>query len=119
MRQLTTGVALVVLLGFGGTMATTSARTNWDELIVSDGPRAAAERLALSQALRLLPRMPARVAVIDSEAASPEVKATLFRLDAFIVKRARWLRRSTKCSTARRGQGARFPYPRAGSGAMA
>lgn len=85
MRQLTAGVALVVPLGLGGTRPTASDRTHWDELIVADGPRAAAERQALSQALRLLPRMPARVAVIDSEAAKPEVKATLLRLDAFIV----------------------------------
>lgn len=86
MRELTARVALAVLLGFGGTRAIASDRTNWDELIVTDGPRAAAERQALSQALRLLPRMPVRVAVIDSEAAKPEVKATLLRLDAFFVK---------------------------------
>jgi hypothetical protein len=86
-------VALVMLLDFGGTMATASDRTNRDELIVADGPCAAAERQALSQALRLLPRMPARVAVIDSEPAKPEVKATLLRLDAFIVNGSTVVRR--------------------------
>jgi hypothetical protein len=84
--RLTTRVALVVLLGLGETRASASDRTNWDQLIVADGPRAAAERQALSQALRLLPRVPARVAVIDPEAAKPDVKATLLGLDAFIVK---------------------------------
>lgn len=87
MRQVMTVLALAgTLAGFGATSAKAGTQTNWDWLVVADGPGAAAERQALVGALRLLPRLPARVAVIDANDARPEVKTTLLRLDAFIVK---------------------------------
>jgi hypothetical protein len=54
-----------------------------EKVIVTDGPDARRERAALVQALRLLPKYPWRVAVIDAEAARPEVRPSLRRLDAF------------------------------------
>ena len=54
--------------------------------IVVDGPTARAERQAIAEALRLLARLPERVAVIDAQQARPDVKATLLRLDAFTIK---------------------------------
>lgn len=39
--------------------------------------------------MRLLARMPERVAVIDAEQARPDVKATLLRLDAFTIRGSR------------------------------
>jgi hypothetical protein len=62
------------------------AATDWNWLIVADGPSAADEREAIVRALRLLSALPARVAVIDAERARPGVKETLLRLDAFVVK---------------------------------
>lgn len=54
--------------------------------IVYEGADAVAVRAALVEALRLLPRRPARVAVVDADDARPEVRPTLLRLDAFVVK---------------------------------
>jgi hypothetical protein len=62
------------------------AGTDWTRLIVTDGPAAADEREALVRALRLLSALPARVAVLDAERARPDVKPTLLRLDAFVVR---------------------------------
>jgi hypothetical protein len=55
------------------------------QLIVTDGSGHEAERDVLIAALRLLPRLPVRVAVIDAHRAEPEVRSRLLRLDAFIV----------------------------------
>jgi hypothetical protein len=38
------------------------------------------------RALRLLSKIPARVAVLDAEQARPDVKATLLRLDTFVLR---------------------------------
>jgi len=57
--------------------------------IVVDGPTAIDERKVIAQAMRLLARLPERVAVIDAEQARPDVKATLLRLDAFTIKGSR------------------------------
>jgi hypothetical protein len=56
--------------------------------IVVDGSTAVAERKAIAQAMRLLARLPERVAV-DAEQARPDVKATLLRLDAFTIRGSR------------------------------
>ena len=56
--------------------------------IVVDGPTAVGEK-AIAQAMRLLARLPERVAVIDAEQARPDVKAALLRLDAFTIKDSR------------------------------
>jgi hypothetical protein len=55
-------------------------------LIVIEGLAAADERQALVRALRLLPALPARVAVLDAEQAPPALKPTLLRLDTFVVR---------------------------------
>jgi hypothetical protein len=41
--------------------------------------------LIVARAIRLLPKSPMQVAVIDADEARPEVRATLLRLDAFTV----------------------------------
>ncbi len=56
-----------------------------DPLIVADGPDASAEREALLAAVALLPRSPARIAVIDANEARPEVRPKLLSLDTFIT----------------------------------
>jgi hypothetical protein len=60
--------------------------TDWNWLIVADGPTAAGEREAVTRALRLLSALPARVAILDAERAQPDVRPVLLRLDAFVVK---------------------------------
>lgn len=57
--------------------------------IVVDGPTADGERKAIAQAMRLLARLPDRVAVIDAGQARPDVKATLLSLDAFTIQGSR------------------------------
>lgn len=61
-------------------------RPDWRRLIVCDGPDADTERAVLISALRLLPRLPARVAVIDATEAKPDARPTLLKLDAFILR---------------------------------
>ena len=78
--------ALLLLLSAGvGVAATLDAAPDWQWLIVTDGPEQEVEREALVAALRLLPRLPVRVAVIDATRAKPEVRPRLLALDAFIV----------------------------------
>jgi hypothetical protein len=55
-------------------------------IIVSEGVDSESERLAIRKSVQLLPRSPDTVAVIDVIEAHPEVRQTLLRLDAFIVK---------------------------------
>jgi hypothetical protein len=87
MRQLAASVVLVgFLLGPGVPRTGAAGRQDLDRLIVTGGPTGPAERTALVEALRLLPRLPTRVAVIDAEDARPEVKVTLLKLDAFTIK---------------------------------
>lgn len=57
--------------------------------IFVEGPMAVGERKAIAEAMRLLVRLPERVAVIDAEQARPDVKATLLTLDAFTIKGSR------------------------------
>jgi hypothetical protein len=63
----------------------TAGLPDWDRLIVADGPNAPSERQALVAAVRLLPRSPARIAVIDANEARPEVREKLLSLDTFIT----------------------------------
>lgn len=58
---------------------------DWTWLIVADGPTATAERAAIVRALRLLPRLPTRLAVLDADDAKGDVRSTLLRLDAFVT----------------------------------
>lgn len=58
---------------------------DWTWLIVADGPTAPAERAAIVRALRLLPRLPTRLAVLDADEARADVRPTLLRLDAFVT----------------------------------
>lgn len=76
-------MAVCVLSGGNSVSAWPTDEPNWGSLVVTGG---AAERQALVNALRLLPRLPARVAVIDADEARPEVKATLLTLDSFVVQ---------------------------------
>jgi hypothetical protein len=57
--------------------------------IVVDGPMAVGVRKAIAHAMRLLARLPERVAGIDAEHPRPDVKAALLRLDAFTIKDSR------------------------------
>jgi hypothetical protein len=90
MRRLLVAVAMAtggLMAGEGvGGAAPGVAGTDWTQLIVTEGPSATDEREALVRALRLLPALPARVAVLDAEQARPDVKPTLLRLDAFVVR---------------------------------
>ena len=72
-------------LGFMGTSALAGPPAVESRIVV-DGPTAIGERKAIVQAMRLLARLPERVAVIDAEQARPDVKATLLRLDAFTIR---------------------------------
>jgi hypothetical protein len=56
---------------------------NLYDIIVTDGPDARLERTVVARALRKLRRLPRRLAIIDAEAARPEVRAKLRSLDAF------------------------------------
>jgi hypothetical protein len=87
MRQRAIRAVLVAVMVLVGQMAVIAAdRPDWRWLVVADGPDADVERGALVGALRLLPRLPARVAVIDATEARPDVRTTLLRLDAFVIK---------------------------------
>jgi hypothetical protein len=77
-------VAAALLLGQIAAIA--ADRPDWRWLIVADGPDADIERSALVGALRVLPRVPARVSVIDAAQAKPVVRTTLLRLDAFVIR---------------------------------
>ena len=85
-RWLTYWAMVGVLTALDASAAMADGEPNWDWLVVADGPAGDAERRAIVAALRLLPRLPARVAVIDAERAKLDVRKTLLRLDAFVVK---------------------------------
>jgi hypothetical protein len=81
-RALGIGLMLVATDAQAGKVAGTP---DWNTLIVADGPDAPSERQALAAAVRLLPRSPARIAVIDANDARPEVRDKLLSLDTFIT----------------------------------
>jgi hypothetical protein len=80
----------VIVLVLGGVVAAAASQAYADgsatDLIVPPGRDAVALRDAVRGALALLPRMPARVAVMDVSEATPEVRDRLLRLDAFTVR---------------------------------
>ena len=85
MRRRLMGLLLAGVI-LGSAVAEAAGPQNWSSLIVCDGPGADALRATLVKALRLLPRLPARVAVIDASEAKPDVQSTLLRLDAFVTR---------------------------------
>src|SRR5262245_17507421 len=78
-------VAMMILAEFIPETAS-GHEQDWQALIVAEGPGAASEREALRAAIRILPRLPARVAVVDANDAKAEMKAMLLRLDTFITR---------------------------------
>ena len=85
MRRRLARTALVSVLMFVGmARAEGQQKPDWHSLIVA-GAEAEMERGALVRALHLLPRLPQRIAVLDADAARPQVRERLLRLDAFIV----------------------------------
>jgi hypothetical protein len=87
MRNVRLGILVAMVLVAGFIPETAAGRVpDWQALIVADGPTAASERQALIAAIRILPRLPVRVAVIDANDATTEVRATLLRLDTFVTQ---------------------------------
>lgn len=87
MRHRRTNALLVAATVLVSQLAGTAAeRPDWRWLIVCEGPDGDTERAALISALRLLPVLPARVAVIDATEAKPDVQPTLLKLEAFILR---------------------------------
>jgi hypothetical protein len=86
MRQQLARTALVSILMFGGIAQVGGEKPDWQFLIVSSGSEAEVERGALVKVLQLLPRVPARIAVLDAADARPQVHERLLRLDAFVLE---------------------------------
>lgn len=86
MRQQLARTAVVSVLMFSAIARVGGQPTDWQFLIVSSGSEAEMERGALVKALKLLPRLPVRIAVLDATEAKPQVRERLLSLDAFIVK---------------------------------
>jgi hypothetical protein len=84
-RALNVVVAMLLVCGFTRPQDAWG-EPDWRSLVVADGPTAESERQALVAAIRVMPRLPARVAVIDANDAAPEVKSTLLQLDTFITR---------------------------------
>lgn len=84
-RALNIVVAMLAVCGFIRPQDA-CGQPDWRSLIVADGPTAESERQALVAAMRVMPRLPARVAVIDANEAAPEVRAMLLQLDTFITR---------------------------------
>ena len=84
-RALNIVVAMLAVCGFIRPQDA-CGQPDWRSLIVADGPTAESERQALVAAMRVMPRLPARVAVIDANEAAPEVRAMLLHLDTFITR---------------------------------
>lgn len=85
MRQCSAGIVCIAMLCMAQQLLA-GAKPNWLWLIVCEGRDAEVERAALIEAVRLLPRLPVRVAVLDISEAGPDVQQVLRKLDAFITK---------------------------------
>ena len=85
MRLCTRHVVVAAAILGGQAPAAGAEQSNSREFIVYDGADASAVRVGIGAAIRLLPRRPVRVAVIDAGDARPEVRSTLLRLDAFVT----------------------------------
>lgn len=86
MRGQLSRTAMISISMICGIVEVATEQPDWQSLIVSRGSKAELEREALVKALKLLPRLPARVAVIDATEARPQVQEGLLRLDAFILQ---------------------------------
>lgn len=85
MRQLSAHVVMVAAaILVGQTPVVTADPTSPGELVVYEGAGAPEVRAALVAAVRLLPRPPVRIAVIDADDAEPDVRSVLLRIDAFV-----------------------------------
>jgi len=86
------GLLVVVVAGLGsgsiGAFASAGPPAVESRIVVQ-GPTAIGDRKAIAEAMRLLARLPERVAVIDAGQAWLHVKATLLGLDAFTIKDSR------------------------------
>jgi len=78
-------VVVIVGLSMVGPTPVVAADSQATGIIVADGVTACEQR-ALTEAIRLLPRAPQRVAVIDAADASVDARRTLLRLDTFVTK---------------------------------
>ena len=85
MRKRSTHAAAVFTILLSVTFSTARASDATDIVIVP-GPTASADREAIVAAVEMLPKRPARVAVMDVTQNRPEVRDYLLRLDAFTVK---------------------------------
>ena len=88
MRPQLARTALVSVLILGWMIRVGGETPDWRFLIVSSGSEAEVERGALVRVLQLLPRLPARVAVLDATEANPQVRERLLRLDGFVLDRS-------------------------------
>ncbi len=86
MRQQLAWTAVVSVLILCGMTRVGGEKPDWQFLIASSGSEAEVERSALVKVLQLLPRLPARVAVLDVTEAMPQVHERLLRLDAFVLE---------------------------------
>ena len=86
MRQQLARTTVVPVLIFCAIAQVGGEKPDWQFLIVSSGPEAALERGALVKVLQLLPRLPARIAVLDAADARPQVQERLLRLDGFVLE---------------------------------
>lgn len=86
MRNKSTTATVAVLLCLLATRAGAQGHDRGTELIVDPGPDSAQDRATLMAAIALLPKAPARIAVMDVTQARASVREHLLTLDAFTVK---------------------------------
>lgn len=86
MRNQATTATVAVLVGLLATSAVAQGHGSGTELIVDPGPDNAQDRVTLRAAIAMLPKAPARIAVMDVTQARPGVREHLLTLDAFTVK---------------------------------
>jgi hypothetical protein len=94
-----------------GAWSSGAAETDWRSVIVYEGADAAAHRATLIDAIKLLPRPPVRVAIVDASEAKPDVQKVLRQLDAFVVHGSPVVY-VVKQSALMRGAIARSPFHR-------
>jgi hypothetical protein len=82
-RRLSAAAGVVILVGLALLPSRVATAGSRGAMVVTGDEANAA---AINRALILLPRRPEYVAVIDPEAVKPEVRETLFKVDAFISR---------------------------------
>jgi hypothetical protein len=85
-NQLTTAFVVAMMTALGPATVRAAGAPDWKWLVVCDGPNADARRDVVVKALKLLPRLPSRVAVLDVSDARPEVRDVLLGLDGFSLR---------------------------------